>query len=394
MALTTHYKALIEPSQRKITPSESDLAIIEQFALAGEPVNAADLFIGRMSLANDQYDRSHERFPESYLAQFAHTIPGKSVMIGHNYDDGPSGRIFKAEVTSRLAPESQRQPLAAIGKELVVGYYLLADSELARKVRSGIARDVSIGFYPDQRICDLCEKDYDGWMKGDDDPCPHVAGHEYDNDMGRAPARVTYGGNVEKVEALEGSFVWLGCQYGAQAINAMRAFSPQAKAAFFDSRAGKGVWAFPESFSATGTTAAVAAGPYAVDLRIPRSDLHLIKEAPVNVPKESAPPPEPAPPALSPEQERLIALGKAYIEDRQAHVKSRYGPCGQEKTGEVIAQTFETATAEQIKASVEAADELFNKTFPGTAKGVPMTDQQTLKAERRFNPFRQPVPRS
>jgi len=362
-----HYKGHLT-EQQKLTPSYSDLEIIQAFALAGEPIDPDDLFIGRMSLANDQYDRSHERFPESYLLQFARTMPGKSVMTGHDYSRDPAGRIFKAEVATHMAG-------GTLGKELVTSYYLLKSDPLAAKVRAGIAKDVSIGFNPDLRLCDLCEKDYDGWMKGEDDACPHVAGKAYED----ALARVTYGGNVEKVEGLEGSFVWLGCQYGAQAIASMRAFSPQAKAAYFDSREQKGVWALNSH-----------------DLLLPQfplqqtplhSGLIAAKEASMTVEK-AAPPSELK---LTPEQERQISLGKAYILAMQAHVKSRYGAAGQEKTGEVIASTFESASEEQIKAAVAAADEVFNEKFPPKGAGVPASDSPAEEPKRRFNPFRSGV---
>lgn len=102
--------------------------------------------------------------------------------------------------------------------------------------------------------------------------------------------------------------------------------------------------------------------------------------------------PPPGEPKLSPEHERLIEFGKAYIADQQAHVKSRYGAAGQEKTGEVIAATFESATLEQIKAAAAAADETFNKAFPGSGVGVPLSDATPEPAARRFNPFRAALP--
>lgn len=364
-----HYK-VHQTVQRKVTPSESDLEIIQAFALAGEEVNPDDLFIGRMSLANDQYDRSHERFPESYLVQFARTMPGKSVMTGHDYARDPAGRIFKAEVQ---VGGSGPQGLA---KELVVSYYLLNSDPLAAKVKAGIARDVSIGFNPDLRLCDIDGKNYDGWMLGEEDACPHVAGKAYED----ALARVTYGGDVEKVEGLEGSFVWLGCQYGAQAIASMRAFSPQAKSAYFDSRAGKGVWSLNPSFG--------------VPLFPLEQNLIAAKEfsMPPEIEKGAPPPGEPKP---SPAQERLIEMGKAHIAAMQAHVKSRYAPCGQGATGEVIAGMFETASADEIAAAVKAADEVFNERFPGTGKGIPASDTQEQPVpERKFNPLRRQLTRS
>lgn len=370
-----HYKSH-QTAQQKVTPSESDLEIIRSFALAGEPIDPEDLFIGRMSLANDQYDRSHERFPESYLAQFAATIPGKSVMTGHDYSRDPAGRIYKAEVASHMATATERG--IKLGKELVVSYYLLKSDPLAAKVKAGIARDVSIGFVPDIRVCDVDGKNYDGWMLGEEDPCPHVAGKGY----GETLARVTYGGDVTKAEGNEASFVWLGCQYGAQAIASMRAFAPEAKSAYFDSRGGKGVWQIPFDEERHLFT---LHGPPPVH---PTAQ----KEANMLVEQKGAPPP--GEPKFSPADERLLNLGKAYIAAMQAHVKSRYGPCGQEKTGEVIAGLFETASPEEITAAVKAADEVFNEHFPGVGKGVPASDTPINSPKRKFNPWGMSLPRS
>jgi hypothetical protein len=333
---------------KKITPTTADLETIQALALPGFSVDPEALFIGRMSLANDIYDRSHERFPESYLQRFKETIVGKGVMVGHDYTREPAGHFYFAEVGG-----------GTDSKELLPSYYLLESDPLTAKIKAGIARYVSIGFNPDLRLCDFDGKDYDGWSKGEDDPCPHVAGREYDGQL----ARVTYGGDVAKVEALEGSFVWLGCQYGAQALGANQVLSPEAKAAYFDSREQKGVWQIPLSpgslppvITATNTTAQLPLIPYAKEAAM------LVSDRSDRTDRTDRSDPSP----LSPEQERKIALGEAYVAAMQAHVKSRYGPCGQEKTGEVIAGLFETASAAEIDAAVKAADEVFNERFPGT----------------------------
>jgi hypothetical protein len=101
--------------------------------------------------------------------------------------------------------------------------------------------------------------------------------------------------------------------------------------------------------------------------------------------------PSPGELKLTAEQERLIALGKAFIAAMQAHVKSRYGPCGQEKTGEVIAATFDVASEEQIKAAVSAADEVFNERFPGKGDGVQASETTPAPVKRSFNPFRSAI---
>lgn len=188
------------------TATPDDLSLINQHAL--RPVAAEDVTIVPMRLANDQLDRAHERFPKAYLERFAETLPGKSLMLGHDYRTSPAGRFFDAEVRKD-----------ARGHYLYARAFMAASNPIAADVAMGIAKGVSIGFQPDTRLCDLDGKDYDGYWKStsqraqaDDEPCSHILGREYDGKL----CTVTYGGDLQKVEALEGSLVWLGCQRGAE----------------------------------------------------------------------------------------------------------------------------------------------------------------------------------
>ena len=206
-------KAFDDQQMTAGTATPADMEAIKLYALA--PGDPNDIFTGHMKLANDRYDRQHERFTKDYLERFAQTLPGKSVMTGHDYSNAPVGRFYNASVE----PDAE-------GYHLKASYFMRANHPLAQDVRLGVLKDVSIGFQPDKRFCDLCGKDYDGWQhwsmptntKDDgsepdmEEPCTHVAGQQYDG--GRCT--LTYGGDLTKVEAHEGSFVWLGCQYGAQ----------------------------------------------------------------------------------------------------------------------------------------------------------------------------------
>jgi hypothetical protein len=181
----------------KMAPAQpSDLDLIKQHTQPGAEIAAEDVLIVQAKLAHDQYDRSHERFPVSYLQRFAETLPGKALLEGHDYNKRPQGRWFDAEVRAD-----------GDGHALFAKFYVKSTSELADEIRLGIAKDVSIGFIPDKRLCDVCEKDFDR-------DCQHFAGQEYDGKL----ATVTYGGDEKKAEAVEGSIVWLGCQPGAQVL--------------------------------------------------------------------------------------------------------------------------------------------------------------------------------
>ena len=169
--------------------------------LAPEPVPADQIYFAWATLADDKLDRSFEQFPKYYLDRFAETIVGKSLLPGHDRSAVPIGRWIAGIV----------QPTTDGGHELKAGFYLPIKSDLATRVRMGIANFVSIGFQAAGRTCDLCGEPYDG-VKG----CEHQKGQTYD---GRV-CTVTYSGDAQRVEAREGSLVWLPCQPAAQVTGA------------------------------------------------------------------------------------------------------------------------------------------------------------------------------
>jgi len=331
----------------KESPTAADLARINEIALA--PLSEEQLFVGRMALCNDQYDRAHERFPESYLKRFAETIVGKAVMPGHDYKAMPLGRFFDADV----APHGK-------AKALVPSYYTLADDPVTAKIKAGIAKDVSIGFEPDIRTCDLCEKNYDGWMTDDDeDPCPHIAGREYD---GKA-CTLTYGGDLSRVQAVEGSFVWMGCQPGAEAIAKDGERSTVQKAAWVLERQ-------KPSISLPGLT---------------RKEKSMEKQLPD---KEQA-----LDPSEKARAERLIAAGERYAAQLVKRLETRWTALDAEATGKSLAARLKDAAIEDLEAAVAEADKLFEAKFapPTAAK----TGEETPAAEETprlgFNPLRRRV---
>lgn len=178
-----------------VKTEDHDLAAIRKYAL--REMTADEVWTGSMRLAHDRYDRAHERFPKAYLERFAETLPGKSVLGGHAYDTLPLGRLYSAAVV----PDSE-------GHHLKVGYYLLKDSPLIPQIELGILRDVSIGFNAGKRVCDLCQKTWDFSHE-------HYPGQEYDGKR----CTLTYDeADAGQAEGMEASFVWAGCQPGAEAV--------------------------------------------------------------------------------------------------------------------------------------------------------------------------------
>lgn len=167
-----------------------------------------DIEIYHPQLAHNFMDRDAERFTPKVLEAFANTLPGKSVLEDHERRDTDKiiGRFYDAylekvkidEVIKRIGKHPNKnieKHLKEIEEKdgdlifLIPPFYLLKDNkELVRRINAGILRDMSIGFRADDR---KEIKDKDG--------------------------KTQYWEYVDKgnTEAYEGSFVFLGAQYGA-----------------------------------------------------------------------------------------------------------------------------------------------------------------------------------
>ena len=237
--------------------SESDMDILRSDEYAGPDASPEDFHARRLLLCHNQYDRTGERFPQSYLNRFADTIPGKSVLAMHDsggYCGGgqlPLARFFKAGTTwidepafpmlvvSPPQPDDEGgsaglnlsmgngptdggpipmfAPQAKRVTYLNCGFYFPNDDStegMRKYIDLGVYKHVSIGFRYDDVDCDICGASY---IYSD---CRHLM-MQYDKDAGRL-CTGTYSGNPEMAEALEGSIVHLGAQPRARLTKALR----------------------------------------------------------------------------------------------------------------------------------------------------------------------------
>jgi hypothetical protein len=172
------------------------LAKINTYALT--PLTADQVFVRKFLMAHSCIDRDNECFPPEMLDQFAASMPGKSMLIGHNRRDLPCGKFFDAS-TEEMTPEQfkamtgeePRLPDAATGcKVLWAWSYMVktpGNEELAQQIDGGVCSHCSIGF---------AAADLTAVRK---DPTGPAQYYQY----------------VSPGEALEGSLVWLGAQPGA-----------------------------------------------------------------------------------------------------------------------------------------------------------------------------------
>lgn len=156
-------------------------------------------------LAHNFVDRDSDRFPVKMLDVFVKTLPGKPLLLGHNWGPPGEGRFFACETMQVSIEEALKvcggHPRRDLRKQLEEiqtidggvfflkpSFYVLVDNaEFIRKLDAGIIKDMSIGFRAPKNPVN----DKDGNFKW----------FEFYAD--------------ESSEALEGSFVWLGSQYGA-----------------------------------------------------------------------------------------------------------------------------------------------------------------------------------
>lgn len=198
--------AVVAMEERGSEPTAAELAQINRFAL--EPLLAEAVYVRQVRLATDAYDRTWERLPRVMLERFALTLPGKPLLLGHDHGETPTGLWFAAVVRQARAGEPGEWCLDA-------WFYLRkseANAEIRRQIDAGVIRYASIGFRHDGVQCDVC-----GAVMDHPGGCDHWPGREANGQV----ATFTYAGDPERVEAHEGSLVYLGAQYGAELIKAV-----------------------------------------------------------------------------------------------------------------------------------------------------------------------------
>lgn len=169
---------------KSAAPSPADLSIINTYTL--RPHTADELAVYTVRLAGNAVDREGERFTENALSDFAATLPGKGLLIAHDWTGPGIGLFYKSWIADDL------------GTTWLFGrcYMLRNDPEAAAviaKMDAGIAKYVSIGY-----------------------ACP--ARYEVTLPTGGKFVELDRGPSGEKCSALEGSIVWLGAQAHAAVV--------------------------------------------------------------------------------------------------------------------------------------------------------------------------------
>lgn len=166
-------------------------------AFALETIPEDQLYVRKVRLAHNAIDRDNERFSEALLDDFARTLPGKSLLIGHRWGDPGKGLFFDAAIegmdiqAARAATgENLKLPPGVNQVKFLNAWFYTVKTpgkeELLADIDAGITRHASIGFKASA-------------VNMITDETAGTSFWEY-----KAPG-----------EALEGSLVWLGAQPGA-----------------------------------------------------------------------------------------------------------------------------------------------------------------------------------
>ena len=204
-----HVKSLVTQT-KAIAVDDAEWDRMLPYMTNPENVKREDFRVYRSWLANNVIDRDRERFPKKMLQNFAATLPGKSKLFNHAWYDGtPEGRHYYAELVKMTVEEMLQmcgpvpiknfEAMVRKAEEIDNGLFFLVgrfyvpsiDQELIFKIDAGIYSFESIGFraplldpYTDEN--------------------GNLLWYEYKED------------NFRTGEATEGSWVFLGAQYGAR----------------------------------------------------------------------------------------------------------------------------------------------------------------------------------
>lgn len=182
-------------------PSESDLELIKNIAPSSD-INKDNIFTYRVVLCDNDIDRDYERFSHRALVDIANKFNGVVGIKNHDADvNNNHSRIYKTE----LVVDKNRKNSLGETYEYVIGYAYTLNNDNNKKlideIKTGIKKEVSIGFSSSCIICSL-----DGQLINE---CGHCIGDTYNIDGVEKQCI----GIIDKVDdAYEFSFVSIPAQ--------------------------------------------------------------------------------------------------------------------------------------------------------------------------------------
>ncbi len=176
------------------------------------PENDNDKYWIRVTASNDKPDLHHSIMdPKTTLRNFetdAKTAPGVALKDHHAYRSFGYGRSNNATLTDNNV--------------LMIDFYILKNMEyegqgrefrtsekLIRAIEHGLINQVSVGFYGEREVCNLCQREMRRWYWWDsadnDEYCTHKPGKKYDVGDGRMQTATytVYDAHLKEVSLVE-----------------------------------------------------------------------------------------------------------------------------------------------------------------------------------------------
>jgi hypothetical protein len=182
--------------------------ILGERGLPDEVLEGDNLFFFRAEISNDLLDSHFTHMSERTLQNYASDAEhGVAFLRGHNWHELPLGYSITGAVedTGR--------------KRVVADFYTVPGMDdtdnLISRIKTGLVRDVSVGFHGGRAICDLCGQDF--W------DCRHFPGLKYEEKEGDTVKTQLATFTIDDARLSEVSGVFDGSTPQAMILKAQRA---------------------------------------------------------------------------------------------------------------------------------------------------------------------------
>jgi hypothetical protein len=173
-----------------------------------ETIAAYPPFFWRAEISNDLLDSHFTRMSQSTLQNYAEDAErGVAFLKGHNWREIPIGYSLSGEYEVN-------------GKQRVISDFytvsgLVETDDLIARMKTGLLRDVSVGFHGGRAVCDICGSDF--WE------CRHYPGIKYEEKQGDTVRTILSTFTIEDARLSEVSGVFDGSTPEAMILKAQRA---------------------------------------------------------------------------------------------------------------------------------------------------------------------------
>lgn len=205
---------VLRPSAQRAT----DLLAVATEKHAIDPTILAERtpFFWSAEISSDVIDAYYTYMMLNTLTNFMNDAKaGVSFLPGHKHYELPFGRSVDAMLENTVEPPRTR---------CVADFYTLpglklnevTTDDLISGIRSGLLKDVSVGFYGGRMICGICGRDFWDW------DCPHVPGVQYEIKQDNIVSVKTATFGVDNAHLAEVSAVYNGATPRAEILKAER----------------------------------------------------------------------------------------------------------------------------------------------------------------------------